>query len=198
MKSSQWGTCCWCSRWAYMSCPRHRRRPWRTWWTERRWTPSPILRAQRREKRDKSGRSWRRGTECVLAFFGGVCPCPFGAWLLVQASDEQGEASEEGHMPPQSLSLTSLLPREAPSLPPSVPLHFYRPVPLVSCLGVVSSCYWYSQAATPVSRMSPWEENWSTKSDRSIPNLHYRNSHHDTAGSSLFRLTLYSLHSSPQ
>jgi len=60
--SSQWGTCCWCSRWAYRSCPLRRRRPWRTWWTGRRWTPWPRAplsgspSPEKREKRERSGR----------------------------------------------------------------------------------------------------------------------------------------------
>jgi len=102
-KCSQWGTCCWCSRWAYRSCPRRRRRPWRTWWTERRWTPwpraslsdspSPEKGRNGREERARR-RSWREGRSAFSPSL-----VVFGAWLLGEASDEEGHASEEGHMP---------------------------------------------------------------------------------------------------
>jgi hypothetical protein len=69
----------------------------------------------------------------------------------VKTEEEEGQASEEGHMP-----LKSHLPVAHWHCLEKRPPHPQAPaLLLVFCIGMVSSCYWYGQGTPPLSRMGP-------------------------------------------
>jgi len=107
----QWGTCCWCSRWACRSFPRRRPPLWRTWWTGRRWTPWPRPEVEEGNQQGDEGNERNREAHMLTLFW-----CLVLLWLL--AEDEKGrERDREGHM----LTLSSRL---LESLWPFSPLQF--------------------------------------------------------------------------